>query len=404
MKKLKDANLYNKKVLVRCDFNLPIERGGLITDDFRIKEALPTVELLVKEGAKVVLMSHLGDPVKKISFKEKGGLKKSFSRLFSRETLYPVYRKIKEDFKKTYFVNDCLGEKVKKKVDSLSSGEILVLENLRYYKEEEENDDDFAKALAEPFDIYINNAFSVSHREHASLCKITNFLPSYPGLLFEREVEVLSKIRDRVERPLVVIIGGAKLDSKIKTIEHFLDKADHILLGGKIANAFLIIRKMAFNLPWPEENIVEKLDRIDITSPKIHLPVDVIASSDSTGETYSRETGPGGVRKEEDILDIGSNTIEIYSEIIKEAKTIVWAGPLGLFEVEKFEKGTREIGNKVADNFDALKVVGGGDTSYMLKKFGLRGHIDHISLGGGALLSYLSSKEMPGLEALEKNK
>ncbi len=401
MKNLKDISVKNKKVLVRCDFNVSIE-NGVVVDDFRIKEAMPTIRSLSARGAKVVLMSHLGRPKKQKSFKEEGVFSSLKDFIFDGngdDSLKPVYRELSKHLDKIFFVNDCIGSRVERRIKRMTPGDVLLLENLRYYKEEEECDEDFSKMLSRLGDIYVNNAFSVSHRNHASISGVTNYLKSYPGLLLERETRVLGRLKKRVNHPFVVIVGGAKIDSKMKTVDCFVDRADAILLGGKVANTILIAKGLATNKPLPDEETIKRLEKIDPASPKFRLPVDVIASSDE-GATHVREAGVGEVRKKEEIYDIGPETIEIYSNVIREARTIVWAGPLGYFEKKEFRKGTEVIAKRIIENSNALSVIGGGDTGYALKMLNLREYVDHISAGGGAMLSFLSNEKMPGLEAL----
>ncbi len=313
MKTVKDFNVKNKRVLVRCDFNVPVNDNGNITDDFRIKQTLPTIRYLQENGAKLVLASHFADG----------------------KSLDPVWKIVKE----------FIGEK-----------DIIFLENLRFNEGEEKNSDDFAKELAGLADIYINDAFGVCHRAHASVVGLPKYLPSGAGFLLEKETSILSGIMQNPHRPLVAIIGGVKFESKAKVIDSFLRISDFVLVGGKIGFS-------------PE---VKKLN-----SSKLVLPVDNV-------ETF----------------DIGPKTIKLFSGKIAEAKTIIWAGPIGLFEETAFEKGTREIAESVTENKEAFKVAGGGDTILALNKFGLLEKFDHISTGGGAMLEFIAGDKLPGLEAL----
>jgi phosphoglycerate kinase len=381
-KTIKEVDVKRKRVLVRCDFNVSLEEDGSISSDLRIRQVLPTIRYLLKKKAKVILLSHFG--------------KKEESISPVKEVLAKLLRK------KISFVDDCVGEKVERKIDEMKEGEILLLENVRMYEAEKENSLEFGKRLSKLADVFINDAFSVSHRDHASVTKPPLFLPSASGFLMEKEISTLEKITKNPRRPVVAIIGGAKVDSKILAVNCFLKKADHVLLGGKIANMVLIVREIATNLPWPEEEMVKTVEQIDYTSPKLHIPVDVIASLDNTGENETRETGPGKVGKEEDIFDIGKETIRLYGEIIKEAKTIIWTGPLGFSEKEAFENGTKEVGKYMVDNKRALTIVGGGDTSKAFSKFNLLKKVDFVSYGGGAMLTYISKGPMPGIEALEQ--
>lgn len=391
MKTLKSFNFKNKKVLVRCDFNVPIDKKGNIEDDFRIKQTLSTIEYLIKKGGKVILISHLGKPEGK------------FIPEFS---LKPVAKKLQELLnKEVKFLSDCQGIEIEKEIDKMKPGEVVLLENLRFYKGEEENDEKFAKTLSRLGDIFINEAFSACHRSHASIVGIPKYLPAGAGLVLEKEVKIFSKIFKKSWRPLVVIIGGAKVSDKIKICKNFLEKADQVLLGGKIANAILIQKGILVGRPQLQPEIVQEIEKIDLTSQKLHLPVDATISlvDLETGlkENYLRHGGLGQVRAEENIYDIGPETIKVFSKIIKEGKMIFWAGPLGMFEEKKFERGTKEIAQAIAWNHSAFKIAGGGDTIAALNKFGLADKFDHLSVGGGAMLEFLAGKELPGLTALK---
>jgi len=388
IKTLKDIEVKNKRVLVRCDFNVPLDEKGEITDDFRIQQTIPTIGYLIKKGAKVILMSHLDEPNGKV---------------VESLRLTPIQDKLTEylDLSVTKAL-DCIGEEIKKQTLEMEKGEILLLENLRFHKGEKENDEDFAKKLSELGDIYVNDAFSTCHRAHASVVGVSKYLPSAAGPLLEKEVKILSRVFENPWRPLVAIIGGVKIESKIKVIKQFLEKADHLLIGGKIANAILIVKGVLVGGPWPEEEVAKEIAKINLTSTKLHLPIDAAASPDETGQFYVRESAPAKVRKDEEFLDIGPETIKIFSKIISTAKMIIWSGPLGLFENPLFEKGTKEIAEKITRNHQAFKIAGGGDTVSALSKFDLRDKFDHVSTGGGAMLEFLSGEKLPGLMVLKK--
>jgi len=393
LKTLKDFNFQDKKVLVRCDFNVPVEKGKVL-DDFKIQKSLETIKYLKDAGGKIILISHLGRP------QEAGG-KKERLRQYS---LKPIKEKLEELLgEEIRFAEEVLGRGVKKEIKGLAKGKILLLENLRFEKGEEENDEKFAKSLAELADCYVSEAFGVSHRAHASLVALPQLLPHFAGFGLKKEIEVLSKIAEAPARPLCLIIGGVKIDSKIKMIEKFLKFADHIIFGGEIANTILTVKGICIGRPWPEENVRNVIEKINLTDPKVHLPVDVLASPDETGEVYIRETGPGNVRKEEKILDIGAETITVFSEIIKHAETLFWSGPLGYFENEKFAQGTKKIAEVLSKNSRALRVVGGGDTISALRKFNLLDNFSFVSTGGSAMLEFLAGEKLPGIEALEDN-
>ena len=381
MKTVKDFNVKNKKVLVRCDFNVPLDNGS-IKDDFRIKQTIPTIEYLIENNAKVILMSHLGSPK---------GIDKDLK-------MDPIQKKLSQYLKQDVFkTSECIGKKVKK---AISNNQVVLLENLRFYKEEE-NNDKFSKELAALADIYINDAFGVSHRKHASVVGVPKHIPSGAGLLLEKEVNILSKVLEKPCRPLVVIVGGAKASSKIKVIKQLQKTADYVLIGGKIANTILIVQGVIAGKSWPSEDTVKEIKELDITPDNLYMPLDNLISSDESGKTYVRESVMDRGKKDEFVFVIGPETIKLFSKIIKQAKMIVWAGPMGLFENPLFEIGTRKIAEEIVSNHKAHKIVGGGDTIFAVSKFGLRDKFDHVSTGGGAMLDFLSGEELPGLKALE---
>jgi len=388
MKTLKDFNVKNKRVLLRCDFNVPLDEKGNIRDAFRIEQTVPTIKHLIKNQAKVILMSHLDSPEGKV---------------VESLRVTPIQKKLTEYLGLSVMkASDCIGKEIEQQTKDMKEGEVLLLENLRFYKEEENNDSKFAEELAKLGDFYINDAFGVSHREHASIVGVSKYLPSGAGFLLEKEVKILSNVLEKPRRPLVIIMGGVKISNKVKVIKQFLKKADHLLIGGKIANTILIVKGISIGRPWPSEEAVKEIEKFRLTSINFHLPVDAIASPDKTGKIYIRESALGKVRKDELVLDIGPETINMFSKIIKEAKMIVWSGPMGFFEEPLFERGTKEIAEKIARNYQAYKIVGGGDTLFALSKFGLREKIDHVSTGGGAMLHFLSGEKLPGLKALEQ--
>jgi len=388
MKTLKDFNFKNKRVLVRCDFNVQLNEKGRIAEDFRIKQTIPTIEYLIKKGAKTILMSHLGKPEGKIVNELRlNPIAKRLSELLNR----PVKK-----------LDDCVGKEVKKEVERIQTGEIILLENIQFNAGENKNDSNFAKILASYADIFIMEAFGQSHRNYASIAGIPKYLPAAAGFLLEKEIKILSKVMQNPWRPLVVIIGGVKINTTIGVISQFLKKADHLLLGGEVANAILIGKGFSLGRSLlDDEEIARKVKKIDITNLKIHLPVDGIISLRERQKDYSREGAIGTIKKEEKIFDIGPETIKIFSEIIKEAKMILWSGPLGLSEEKKFEKGTKETAESIVKNKSAFKIIGGGDTIAAVDKFGLLQEFDHVSTGGGAMLEFLSGEKLPGIEALK---
>lgn len=342
MKTIKDFDLKNKKVLVRCDFNIPLNKNSGKEADFRIKESLKTIKYLSQKKAKTILMSHLGNPNGKIVKKLSLNIVKKKLNLLSG---LPIKK-----------ASDCIGENVKKKIGKMKEGDILLLENLRFNKGEEKNNLKFAKELSSLGELYINDAFGACHRSHASIALLPKLLPSGAGFLLEKEVKILSQILENSKRPLVAIIGGAKIESKSKVIDSFLKIADSVLIGGKIAFVPVLKNGSFSNL--------------------------ILAKDDNDGN------------------DIGNNSIKEFCNIIKKAKTIAWAGPVGIFEDKRYEKGTKLIAKEISKNKKAFKVAGGGDTIAAISKFNLQKGFDHLSTGGGAMLTFLGKEELPGLKAL----
>jgi len=395
MKSIKNVSFYNSRVFVRCDFNVPIiksKTGEMVVDDFKIERTLPTINYLRKSGAKIILVSHLGRPQ---SPKKKGKIKKLYS-------LKPVKKAIENLLgEKIQFSEKIVGGGIEKKIGRMKPGQIILLENLRFDKREEENDPEFARELARLADSYVNEAFSVCHRKHASIVGLPKLLPHFIGLEAEKEVNVLSSISQEPRRPLTIIIGGVKISSKIKMIERFLKFSDFLLFGGEIASNILRVKGISIGQPWPEEKTIDIIKKIRLTDTRVHLPVDVLASPDSGGDVYVRETAPGNIRKGEGIFDIGPETIKTFSRIIKASRTIFWSGPLGFFENKKFSRGTKEIARAIADCQKPFKVAGGGDTAAAIREFGLLEKFSFVSIGGGAMLSFLAGEKLPGLEVLK---
>ena len=398
MKFIRDINVVNKRVLIRADFNVDLDEGKKIIDDFRIRATLPTISYLMGKGAKIILMSHLGDPGATNGLPAIG-LPQAWQAGSLR--LLPIRAKLQELLKTSIIMaGDCVGNEVREMARDLKSGQILFLENLRFHKEEKANDEKFAKELADLGDIYVNDAFAVSHRKHASLCAITKFIPPYAGLLLEKEIGVLEKAMKKSDHPLVVIIGGAKVSTKMKVIKNFLNVADDIILGGALANTVLHAKGIAIGKSIIEEKMTEDVKNIEITNTKIHIPVDTIVSIDKSGEARARIAPVGKTEENELILDIGPETEKLFGEVVKGAKTIIWNGPMGLFEKEKFANGTEIIARAVAD-CQCYSVVGGGETISYIDKLGLAEKFSHISTGGGAMLKFLAGEKLPGLIALE---
>ena len=388
MNNLRNKNIKGLKVLVRCDLNVPI-RNGKVIDDFRIKKLIPTIDYLRSQGAKIILITHLGQPQKRdLSF-----------------SVRPVAKRLWELVQgRVKFINDTIGNNVEKEINEMKEGDIIVLENLRFYKEEEQNNNDFSRSLARLGDIFVQDAFSACHRNHSSIVGINKHIDSFPGLLLEEEIRVLSDALVSPERPLVSIVGGFKVSSKIKVIKSLLDKSDYLLLGGRVANSLLISKGLYVKdlLSSEEEELMEVAKEINLANPKLQLPIDGVMGLSNFDEDYKRIGGIGSIRKEEDVYDIGPETIEKYKSILSGAKTIIWNGPLGYFEKETFSKGTEEVAKMIGQiNSEVFSIVGGGETVEAIQKLGIENQFDHISTGGGAMLDFIAGKELPGIKALD---
>ena len=390
LKTIDKADVRNKKVLVRADFNVFVENGK-IEDDFRIRRVVPTLKYLAKNKAKVIVMAHFGRPID-----EKTG---AIDRInFSMKNI--AKRLAKDIGHKVVFASDCVGEKAQRASIKLKSGEILMLENLRFHPEEEKNDEVFASRLASLADIYVNEAFSVSHRAHASVSAVTRFLPSYAGFVLAEEVKILHHTYHKPKLPLVIVMGGAKVETKLKLIQRFFDKSDNILLGGLIANQVLRAKGIGIGKSKIDPTVSITLKDLDWTSPKLHLPVDVVVAKEISSDAWVKRVGVGKVEDDELILDIGADTIELFSSIVEKAKTIIWNGPLGYSELPNFAVGTDSFAKAIARG-KAFRVVGGGESIAALDKLGLYDKIDFVSTGGGAMLEFLAGEPMPGIEALK---
>jgi len=386
---LDDIQYYGKKVLVRVDFNITINNGA-VTEDYRIRSAIPTIEYLVKRGAKVILASHLGRP----KFRD------------HNNTLAPVSVRLKEILNRNVdFINDCIGPAVQAKIDKLNYGGILLLENLRYYPEEQNNDPEFSKSISSLADIYVNDAFSTSHRKHASTYgAVKNFEIRLSGFSLKKEIEYLSMIRYNPKKPFTLVIGGSKIKDKIGALENLLPKADKLLIGGAAAYTFLKAKGFKIgNSLFDEEHYDWVKKALSSYGDKILLPVDHVVSSEEN--SFSTITGdiPDGMSG----FDIGNETSMMYSSEIggNGFGTIFWNGPMGMFEVGQFSAGTMSVAKSMALAFwrGAMTLVGGGDSIAALKKSGVsENEVTHLSTGGGATLRFLAGDKMPGIEALER--
>lgn len=384
---LKDLDLSGMRVLLRVDFNVPIGKWGHIEDDTRIRAALPTIKFLIAKNAKVILMSHLGRP--------DGKVVPAYSLKIIAEHLSELLHK------HVRFVPDCVGDVPKVFVNSMNNRDVLLLENLRFHPEEEKNDPYFAKQLAELGDIYVNDAFGTAHRAHASTAGICEYMISAAGLLMEREVKMLGSLLENPKRPFVAILGGVKVSDKIKVIENLLPKVDQFIIGG--AMMFTFYRALGLDVG---KSIVEK-DRIDYARNlinnnygKIILPIDVIVSPQAKQISLTKNVPRNEIPKDQIGLDIGEDSVSIIKDVIKDAKTVFWNGPMGMFEMNKFAKGTNEIAKAIAGSA-ATTVVGGGDTVSAIDKLGLSHAFSHVSTGGGASLEFLEGKQLPGIKCLE---
>lgn len=388
-KTIEDINVDGKKVLVRVDFNVPLNENGEITDETRIQAALPTIKYLIDHNAKVILMSHLGRP--------KGEVKAEFS-------LKPVAKRLGKLLDtKVVFADDCIGEEAKKAVDSINDGEVVLLENLRFHKEETKNDKEFAKELASLADIYVNDAFGTAHRAHASTAGVTEYLPAVAGYLIGKELDIMGKALEDPARPFIAILGGAKVSDKIGVIENLLNKVDCLIIGGGMANTFVKAEGYEMgkslideeSLPLASE-LMEKAKRKGV---KILLPSDFVVAKEVKPGVEVKVVPADAIPKDEMALDIGPATRMIFANEIKNAKTVIWNGPMGVAEIPEFAEGTKAIAQALADS-DAITIIGGGDSAAAVKKLGFADQMTHISTGGGASLEFLEGKELPGVAAL----
>ncbi len=388
-KTLKDINVAGKKVFVRVDYNVPMDKSGNITNDTRIRATLPTLQYLLDKNAAVILASHLGRP--------KGAVVPEYS-------LAPVAKRLAELIgREVKFAPDCVGAAVAGMAKSLQPGEILLLENLRYHKQEEKNDPEFSRQLSELADIVVNDAFGVSHRAHASVEGITKYLPAVSGFLMEKEIEFLGGALSNPARPFAAIIGGAKVSDKIGVIENLLGKVDTLIIGGGMANTFLAAQGFNTGKSLVETDKIELakslIDRAQKSGVSLMLPSDVVIADKFAADAEYKAAGVDEIAEDWMALDIGPKTAEKYAQALSSMKTIVWNGPMGVFEMDAFAKGTETVAKAVAQS-GATSIVGGGDSIAALEKVGLSDKISHISTGGGASLEFLEGKVLPGIAAL----
>ena len=387
-KTLKDVDLSGKRVLMRADFNVPLDENRSITDDSRIVAALPSIKYILENGGKLILMSHLGRP--------KGEVKSEFSLAPVAERLSSL---LKKNVKK---LDDCIGEDVQEAAANMKDGDVILLGNLRFHKEEKKNDPDFAKQLASLGDVFVEDAFGTCHRAHASTVGVTEYLPSVAGFLVQKEIEYFEKVTKDPDKPFCLMLGGAKVADKIPVIEHMLDKIDFLLIGGAMAYTFLKSRMKGVGASRVEDEMLDTVDKIFALASEnnvsIFLPKDHVVAkeiSEKAKHKVVKEHIPDGWIG----LDIGPLTVKSFEEVLKESKTIVWNGPVGFFEMKHFSGGTHALA-KFISKLDATTVIGGGDTAAAINQLKLGSKMSHMSTGGGASLEYLEGKQLPGIAAL----
>ena len=389
-KTIKDIDLKGKKVFVRCDFNVPMDDDRNITDNTRIKAAIPTIKYLIEQNCKIILASHLGRP--------KGEVKPEFS-------LKPVAKELSKILdKEVIMANDVIGEDATAKATNLKEGEIILLENVRFHREETDNDPEFAKKLASMAEIFINDAFGAAHRAHASTAGIADYIPGVSGFLIEKELTVLGNAINNPERPFMAILGGAKVSDKIGVIDSLLDKVDTLMIGGGMAYTFF--KAQGYNVgnslcEVDKVNLaLEAMEKAKQKGVKLLLPVDTKVGKEFKPDTESKTVAWTEIPDDWEGFDIGEKTIEMFKEELKNAKTVIWNGPLGLFEFDQFAIGTNSIA-KALSELDATTIIGGGDSGAAVEKAGLADKMTHISTGGGASLEFLEGKKLPGIECLQ---
>ena len=386
---IEDLDIKGKRVFIRADFNVPLDNNLMITDDRRIRSTLPTINYAIDEGAKVILSSHLGRP--------KGKADPRFS-------LAPVAKRLQRLLnKEVLFAPDCIGSQAENLVSKMKEGDVLLLENLRYHPEEEKNDEEFARSLARLADVYINDAFGAAHRAHASTVGITKFLPSAAGLLLKKEIEYLKGAIDNPVKPFVAILGGAKVSGKIGVLEHLVGRVDKVLVGGGMA--FTFIKAMGYEIgdSLVEDAMLETAERIRKklieNGVKFYLPVDCVIAQEAEPGAVIKIVTTLEIPKGWKALDIGPASVKLFTVALHDAKTILWNGPMGVFEIDIFSRGTFDVARAVANAY-ALTIVGGGDTDLAVNRAGVSDAISFLSTGGGASLQLLEGKELPGIAAL----
>lgn len=389
-KSMGDVQVKGKRVIVRVDFNVPLDEHLKITDDKRIVGALPTIQYLVEQGAKTILVSHLGRP--------KNGPEAKFS-------MKPTADRLSELLGRTVkMATDVIGSDAQEKAAALKEGEVLMLENVRFHKEEEKNDPDFAKALSVLAEIYVNDAFGTAHRAHASTAGIAAYLPSVSGFLIQKEINVMGKALTTPDRPFVAILGGAKVSDKIGVIENLLEKVDSLIIGGGMAYTFLKAKGYGIGGSICEHDKVDLakalMEKAEKKGIKLLLPVENVVATEFKNDAERKVVASDAISEGWSGMDIGPKTVEIFAEEIKKAKTVLWNGPMGVFEFPNFANGTREVARAVAAS-GAVSIIGGGDSAAAIEQLGFADQVSHISTGGGASLEFLEGIELPGIACLQ---
>ena len=388
-KTIEDIQVAGKKVLVRCDFNVPLDENKNITDENRINGALPTIKYLMGQGAKVILCSHMGRP------------KGEFNMKYS---LAPVTKRLSEILgKEVKLAEDVIGDSAKALVADMKDGDVICLENVRFHKEEEKNDPEFSKALASLAEVYVNDAFGTAHRAHASTAGVADYLPAVCGYLIQKEIDIMGKALSNPERPFVAILGGAKVSDKIGVINNLIEKVDSLIIGGGMAYTFLKAQGDALGKSSCENDKLdlakELLAKAEAKGVKMYLPVDTVVADGFSNDANFKTVDSKAIPADWEGLDIGANTIALFSDVVKNAKTVIWNGPMGVFEMSNFAKGTIAGAEAIAAS-DSISIIGGGDSAAAVEQFGFGDKVTHISTGGGASLEFLEGIVLPGIDCL----
>jgi phosphoglycerate kinase len=386
---IRDVEVTGKRILVRVDFNVPLDYNtGEITDDGRIKATLPTIDYLIENGARVILCSHLGRP---------GG------KVLNELSLAVVARRLSKILRQTVEItDDCIGPEVEEKVASLKNGDVLLLENLRFHDEEEKGDPSFARALARLGDIFVNDAFGTSHRSHASIVGITRYLPSVSGLLLEKEINALGSVLENPLHPFAVLLGGAKVSDKVGMLDNIMGKVDSIIIGGGMAATFLKANSYDVGLSLLDDSVDTAVDLIEMASNngvRLILPDDVLIAGKISNRAWVKNVSIEDIPRNKRIVDIGALTISNFTKELEKCRTVFWNGPMGIYEIARFSEGTRAMANIIA-NLNATTIIGGGSTSEIVTEMKLAEKMTFVSTGGGASLRFLSGETLPGVEVL----